>query len=605
MNCRLWGIASRTFAIAALCACAFDTPQTFAVGQETNLVDLESAVASDAAPKTVKNKETRVRVAQPLTSKTTSNKTNAVDSDDAQSAPSPQKRNSTTLSRTQAKRSTTKRARKIDVPATLGATKSTRKSEEELDKVFASRVTMAPTFVQYGPSSGNGSNSADSYSLGSFKSSAQTNEAAPGSKSFVTNAPYDERLGGVRQTSVLSPEAIEPTVPDRYPLFEEDALTQESAPLTDPVGTTATESASVALERAKSTQQIPSEKIEVIPSPEPINPFTQDLTDACQSEKENASTTVKTPCIKPVVSPWATETRACCDSAKFPTCFENRFTRFTGIFADVEALGWQTDSLKQSYAISVDASDRVYDEFSLTPSGTGYRGRLGLRTISGWDLTGVYTNFEADKSGNIAGNLYLSSGKSVDVIKGDADVELSLYDLEIGRWITREQWAVRPFAGVRWASLNQTQRVRSWKNATNGKKSGAASSSATKANEYESIFASSDAEAYGLRLGAEGSIALFRNISAYGKCAATIAVGDVEYETVSQNVQDDSEIIQRAKKSCAAPEFETALGLAWRRGGLEVKGGYELNVLSNAACLNGKSSDFAARGFFAGVAWNN
>ncbi len=602
MNRRLWGLASQTVAIAVLCVCAFDMPRSFAVGQETDLVDLERVVASDAESKAVNNKETRVRVAQPLNSKSNSDNLNVVDSNDDQVAPSPKKRNSASLPQVQKKRTTSKRARKINVPATLGATKSTRKSEQELDKIFASRTTLAPNFVQYGPSARNDSNS-DSYSLGSFESSAQANNAEPISKSFVTNAPYVERRGGVRQTNALSPEAIEPAVPDRYPLFEEDALTQESAPLNETLGTSAQESAPTALERIESKQGVPSAKIDVVPSPEPQNPFIQDLTDA--TKPENTFTKAETPRIDPFVSPCATGTRACGNFATSEFCLGNRFTRYTGVFADVELLGWQTDSIKQSYAISVDDEARVYDELSLTPSGTGYRGRLGLRTISGWDLTCVYTNFEADKRGLVSGNLYLSSGQNVDVIKGEADVELNIYDLEIGRWITREQWAVRPFAGVRWARLNQTQSVDSWNVASDGGKSEAGSSYATTASDYESVFARSNAEAYGLRLGAEGSIALFRNISAYGKCAATIAVDDVEYQTVSKNVQDDASVIRRAKKSCAAPGLETALGLAWRRGGLEIKGGYELNVLSNASCVNGKSSDFAARGFYAGVAWNN
>jgi len=592
MNCRFWNLTGRTFALV-LCVCVLSASQANASGQETNLGELESA----SAP--VNNKETRSNQIRPLA--TTETDAAAATPSDIQVAPSPKKINSTSASVSQKKRTAPKRPRKLNVPTTLGPTKSMRKNEKELDAIFTSRSKLAPEYIQYGPSANVASQNVSG--VGSNENANQNDKTATVSKSLVTNAPYVEQTSRIQQASLLSPEAVEPTVSERYPLFEEDALTQESAPLIDELD--------FSERRSNSTSS---------------DPFAQEVTNTTVKkaiiENEKYPTYVEattTEDLYPFGTPGAVENRSANVRVKSSVLCENRFARYTGLFADFEWLGWQTDSLKQAYGVAVSEKNRVYDELSLRPSGSGYRGRAGLRTITGWDLTGAYTMFEADKDGNVAGNLYTSSGKAVDEISAKSKVKLDIYDVEVGRWITRQQWAARPFAGVRWTRANQTQNVDSWNNVVVETQmdddaclasfdevgSVPTTVESVVAQGVESVLARSKSDMYGVRIGAEGNVALFRNLSAYGKFAGVVGVGDVSWQTVSSAVQDGSSVIRRAKKSYATPSVETAIGLAWRRGGLEVKGGYEFNSWFNASSLNGKNSDFATRGLFAGLSWNN
>ena len=305
--------------------------------------------------------------------------------------------------------------------------------------------------------------------------------------------------------------------------------------------------------------------------------------------------------------------------------YDDCVARPYGLIGGAEWLAWRTDSDKP-YARVMSASGVTLDERDLQTSGSGLRGRVGFRALSGWEIVGSYTWYDADESESLAANgarlvspqrALVGVYDAYDAIGATLKTELQNVDLEIGKWNDSGAFSFRPFAGFRWTQFNEEFSNTFTTNAT-GTSSGimATTSMLDGADDVEtvfshavtdaagvtqeSVFARSRLNAYGLRVGADVNLALTQGLSVYGKGAGAIAVGDVK----SLSYVGDAANSRTIKKTYATPSLEGGVGLSWKRNGLEVRGGYEFNAWYNASYLNGRKSDFLAHGYVAGLGWN-
>ena len=249
----------------------------------------------------------------------------------------------------------------------------------------------------------------------------------------------------------------------------------------------------------------------------------------------------------------------------------------SGLIAEFEWLAWQTDFSEKSYAFGGLNGDNYFEAPYPAPSGSGLRAKLGYRAISGWDLLFTYTWFDADKA--------LASEESPNSYAA-SDVNLNVYDLEVGHWNMGAFGGWRPYIGFRWTQLEEeflaNAAIPTWS---------------------ESVAASSRVNAYALRLGLELKRDLFGGLQAYAKGGGSVGVGDSKQIAVL-SAQDVPYFESASKKTFFAPSVEAAAGLAWKRGNFEVHGGYEFNDWFNASRLMDTTGDFMTHGWFVGVGWN-
>ncbi len=299
-------------------------------------------------------------------------------------------------------------------------------------------------------------------------------------------------------------------------------------------------------------------------------------------------------------------------------------TRPYGFLFGAEWLAWKTDA-DLPYARRINDSGATLDERDLRADGSGLRGRVGFRGVTGWDIIGAYTWFNQNDNGavfNDANSALVSTKRGVDAnfaeISGKLKTELQVVDVEVGKWIDRGSFAVRPFLGFRWSQLNLettdsfSERAPEGGDLLDGSVSmldGTTDNETAFSNALSdsglvgvgALYSKSRLNAYGLRIGAEAEIALAQGLAIYGKGAGTFAVGDVKSysQYVGPSVQTTA-----IKKTYFTPSLEAGLGLTWKVNGLEVRGGYEFNAWYNAANMNGRKSDFLAHGFVAGLGYN-
>ncbi len=270
---------------------------------------------------------------------------------------------------------------------------------------------------------------------------------------------------------------------------------------------------------------------------------------------------------------------------------------YSGLIADVEYLGWQTERSDSVYATIGSASqDSATDKRALSPTGSGLRAKLGVRSLNGWDLVAGYTYYGADRTRSVdstsVGEGYalrdprgVLSADGAESVTGRATANLNVYDIEVGRWNTSCRGGWRPFLGFRWTHLKETL-----------------GSNASYAAGASANYAESTLNAYALRLGAEWNRDLVGNLQVFARGAGTIGVGEISATAVG--TYDGGYYATSASKTYATPSVEAALGVALNFNNFQVKGGYEFNDWFNASKLNGGVDDFIAHGWFVGASWN-
>jgi len=294
--------------------------------------------------------------------------------------------------------------------------------------------------------------------------------------------------------------------------------------------------------------------------------------------------------------------------AAVPTSSKATFTQYAatypgrGLVADVEYLNWRTSNANQTFARSLDPVWlTTREEKATSPSGSGLRARLGFRFGNGWDVSGVYAYFNGKDSSSVGAASYSDSrltspfsrsNLGLDEIAAESRKKLNMYDLEIGRQTQISTLDFRPFASLRIADLSTS---------VNETCKRAPSEMVVYTN---TVAHTSETLGYGVRIGGEARVKLWRGLAGFGRGAGAVLIGDVD--ATSLEIDEEHGVVMRRSlsKTKAAPMLEAAAGLEWRYDAFSVKGGYELNSWFNASELNAQTSDELFHGFFAGASWN-
>ena len=295
-----------------------------------------------------------------------------------------------------------------------------------------------------------------------------------------------------------------------------------------------------------------------------------------------------------------------------------------GLIGGAEWLYWTTDSdkafLSDAGVLGADSGTDLQSE------GTGLRGRVGFRSMTGWDFIGTFTWFnEGDEAfatpDQFADGLKDIDGLDVADVEGKLKTDLQAIDLEIGRWTKLGTLDVRVFGGFRWTQLNEEYSfgANRFHAGTDSELLGELAvmegldsdpddesllwSEGTKASEstWSGSFSRSRLNAYGVRLGIETRIELGYGLGVYGKGAGALAAGRVKSTTYDG---EGLVVLDETTKTYLTPSVDASLGLSWKTNGFEARAGYEFNGWYNSGLVAGKKTDFLAHGVVAGVGYN-
>lgn len=298
-----------------------------------------------------------------------------------------------------------------------------------------------------------------------------------------------------------------------------------------------------------------------------------------------------------------------------------------GMIFGAEWFNWSTYSGVASAEIR--NPDGTSKRRNLEINNSGLRGRLGFRSLAGWDLVGTFTLFNQSASDGFDATEFAPGARIVnprtdasvalDSVSSTLKVDLQSIDIELGRWKQIGLWDFRLFGGVRWTGLDQDlvdsvsyalpasealdAEIALLDSAALFDEDGATEFSAAVAEPASATTGfrtRSHLNAFGVRLGLETRIPLSYGLAIYGKGAGALAAGRVKSTFSGLNVGD----VYVYKKTELSPSVDASLGLSWRANGLEVRTGYEFNGWYNAGYFGGKKTDFLSHGFVAGLGYN-
>ena len=295
-----------------------------------------------------------------------------------------------------------------------------------------------------------------------------------------------------------------------------------------------------------------------------------------------------------------------------------------GLIGGAEWLYWTTDSDK---AFVSDAGVLGADSGTdLQSEGSGLRGRVGFRSLTGWDFIGTFTWFNEGDEAFATPDLFAEGMKGVDgldvaAVEGKLKTDLQAIDLEIGRWTKLGTLDARVFGGFRWTQLNEeySYGANRFHAGTDSDLLGELAvmdgvdydaddeallwSEGTAASEsiWSGSFSRSRLNAYGVRVGLETRIELGYGLGVYGKGAGALAAGRVKSTTYDG---EGMGILDETTKTYLTPSVDASLGLSWKTNGFEARAGYEFNGWYNSGLVAGKKTDFLAHGVVAGVGYN-
>ena len=295
-----------------------------------------------------------------------------------------------------------------------------------------------------------------------------------------------------------------------------------------------------------------------------------------------------------------------------------------GLIGGAEWLYWTTDSDK---AFVSDAGVLGADSGTdLQSEGSGLRGRVGFRSLTGWDFIGTFTWFNEGDEAFATPDLFAEGMKGVDGldvvdVEGKLKTDLQAIDLEIGRWMKLGTLDARVFGGFRWTQLNEeySYGANRFHAGTDSDLLGELAvmdgvdydaddeallwSEGTAASEsiWSGSFSRSRLNAYGVRIGLETRIELGYGLGVYGKGAGALAAGRVKSTTYDG---EGMVVLDETTKTYLTPSVDASLGLSWKTNGFEARAGYEFNGWYNSGLVAGKKTDFLAHGVVAGVGYN-
>ncbi len=261
---------------------------------------------------------------------------------------------------------------------------------------------------------------------------------------------------------------------------------------------------------------------------------------------------------------------------------EENDTVCPGWLVSVDYLNWDVRQRGTDFAITTDDSALSVGQGSVhhleMDRNSGVRTGLGYRTGSGWELGLGYTYYQTDGTVSAAepanGNMWATRShpnQNQEAATADASGEFSysVFDLEARYPLVRRcPVAVQIFGGLRWADIDQAFRV-----AYDGVDFDRAQYSDT-----------SSATGFGLRLGAESQWRWNSSWSLFGSAAGSILYGRFHTRLFETNVAGADTIVDvRDDYGQAVPVLDAALGVAWNRGPVQVRAGYEMANWFNLA----------------------
>jgi hypothetical protein len=282
-----------------------------------------------------------------------------------------------------------------------------------------------------------------------------------------------------------------------------------------------------------------------------------------------------------------------------------------GAFFSADYLNWKPRRRGLDFAIADPDTDIHVEgrvESLELESKSGLRTTFGYLTASRWDVAFTYTYFHSRDERSLtapSGSTLWAmrthpdalDSNEADSAAADATLKLHLYDLEAGRWFHPVQSSsLRLFGGIRLATIDQQ-----WAIDYQGGN--------TLFNGHH-IGQNTSMEGFGLRAGGEAHWYLRRRLSAFGRLAGSVLLGNFSSSYEEENSQD-VDIVDEYFQT--VPVTEVALGVNWHGGWLTVQAGYELAAwlnmservnfhgdggFANESSLSNGSNDLGLDGYF-------
>jgi len=254
----------------------------------------------------------------------------------------------------------------------------------------------------------------------------------------------------------------------------------------------------------------------------------------------------------------------------------------SGWLVSVDYLNWDLRQRGTDFAITTDAQADAVGSGSVhnldMDRNSGVRTNLGYRTRSGWEWGIGYTYFQTDGTASAAapagGNLWATRSHPAlyeEALTADVSANFGyhVFDLEARYPLVQGcPVTMQIFGGLRWADIDQTFQV------------------VYDGDDFVDALCrnATSMTGFGLRLGAESHWRLNSSWSLFGSAAGSILYGRFHTHLLETNTAGADTIVDvRDDYGQAVPVLDAAVGVAWNRGPVQIRGGYEMANWFNLA----------------------
>lgn len=253
-----------------------------------------------------------------------------------------------------------------------------------------------------------------------------------------------------------------------------------------------------------------------------------------------------------------------------------------GWLVSVDYVNWDLRQRGTDFAIETNTQAEAIGSGSVhnldMDRNSGVRMNLGYRTLSGWELGLGYTYFQTDGTAFVAapagGNLWATRShpaiwEEAGTADAFADFSYNVFDLEARYPLVQDcPVTMQIFGGLRWADIDQTFQV------------------AYDGDDFTNALYrnATSMTGFGLRLGAESHWRLNSSWSLFGNAAGSILYGRFSTHLLETDQAGGNTIVDvRDDYGQAVPVIDAAVGVAWNRGPVQIRGGYEMANWFNLA----------------------
>lgn len=253
-----------------------------------------------------------------------------------------------------------------------------------------------------------------------------------------------------------------------------------------------------------------------------------------------------------------------------------------GWLVSVDYLNWDLRQRGTDFAITTDAQAGAVGRGAVQnldmDRNSGVRTNVGYRTRSGWEWGIGYTYFHTDGAASAVapadGNMWATRSHptpSEEALTAEASANFgyNVFDLEARYPLVHgSPVTLQVFGGLRWADIDQAFQV------------------AYDGDEFvDGLYRNATSmTGFGLRLGAESQWHLNSSWSLFGNAAGSILHGRFHTHLLQTDFAGTETIVDvRDDYGQAIPVIEGAVGVAWNRGPVQIRGGYEMADWFNLA----------------------